>query len=79
MDSVKEVIRTVENTARVRYLSGLLDAKDKTISDRDARIGVLEKRAGGRLKWLWILIAVCVGQGLWISRKLWMPLLGRIS
>ena len=78
IDSSKTIIKTVENTARVKYLQGLLDQKDKTITQRDERITTLEEKLSRNRKLLWlfgILLALGI---LYTTRKLWMPVLLRL-
>lgn len=78
IDSSKTIIKTVENTARVKYLQSLLDQKHKTITQRDERITTLEEKLSRNRKLLWlfgILLALGI---LYMTRKLWMPVLLRL-
>lgn len=75
LDSTKVITKTVENTARVKYLQGLLEAKDLTITKRDERITELENKLAKCRKLLWlfgILLAIAL---LYITRRVWMPVL----
>jgi hypothetical protein len=47
VDSIKTIVKTVENTAKVQALTLSINAKDDTISKRDLRITNLE----GKLSW----------------------------
>jgi hypothetical protein len=85
IDSSKIVTIKKESTARIKYLQLLLDQKDKTIdqkdktiTQRDERITTLEEKLSRNRKLLWlfgILLALGI---LYMTRKLWMPVLLRI-
>lgn len=79
LDSTKVVIKTVENTARVKYLQGLLDAKDMTITKRDARITEIESKLSTYKKIVWVFGILLLIALLYITRRLWLPILSIIK
>lgn len=54
VDSIKTIVKTVENTARVQALTLSIAAKDDVISKRDLRITNLEGSLGFYKKWFFI-------------------------
>lgn len=70
VDSIKTIIRTVENTAMVQALVLSINAKDDTISKRDLRITNLEDKLGFYKKWFYILCGLIVLFILYSCRKL---------
>lgn len=79
-DTTKVVTVEKVNTAQLEVANGVigdlqaeLARKDQTITQRDERIGVLERRLDRRSKWntwLWIVVIIL---GAYTTRKLWMP------
>lgn len=54
VDSIKTIVKTVENTAKVQALTLSINAKDDIISKRDLRITNLEGKLGFYKKWFFI-------------------------
>lgn len=52
-DSVKTVIKTIVDDAKVKHLQFKIDEKDAIISARDKRITELETKAASLKKWVW--------------------------
>jgi hypothetical protein len=64
VDSIKYVVKTVENTARIKQLVGELSGKDETISKRDKVITEQQKTISAKSRWVWyfwLLIALLAG------------------
>ncbi len=52
-DSTITIIKTVVDRARERYLQGLIDQKDKTITDLQRQNAGLQDKLVGARKWAW--------------------------
>ena len=79
VDSVKVVTKTVENTARVKYLTGKLDEQITIITNMYNRNNILEQKLTQRNRLLWITGIIIICFCLWFTRKLWMPLLSKLT
>lgn len=79
VDSVKVVTKTVENTAKVKYLTGKLDEQITVITNMYNRNNELQQKITEKNRVLWIMWIVIIGFLLWFTRRLWMPLLSKLT
>ncbi len=57
-DSTKFIKYTVVDRAREIYLQGILDARNKTIGDKDKLISTCQEKYAGAIKYVWMFWAL---------------------
>lgn len=75
IDSSKVIVKTVENTAKVKYLTGKIDEQISIITNMYNRNNELDKKLSNRTNYLWISLLIILCLSLYITRKLWLPIL----
>lgn len=79
IDSVKVVTKTVENTAKVKYLTAKIDEQISIITNMNNRNNELQQKITEKNRLLWIMWIVFICFCLWFTRRLWMPLISKLT
>ena len=75
IDSSKTVIKTVEDTRKITVLNAKIEEQISIITNMYNRNNELQGKLSNRTNYLWISLLIILLLSLYITRKLWVPLI----